>query len=68
MFQKQYLEKFYKKIDLKNFTKFTEKHGSRSLFLKKFQVSGLQINTPTHLFASEFWENVKNYFWMFVFQ
>ena len=55
MFQKQPLEKFYKKSDLKNFAKFTEKHLSRSLFFNK--IAGLRHVTfkiPTQLFSSEF--------------
>ena len=35
MFQKQPPEVFYKKGDLKNFAKFTEKHLGRSLFFNK---------------------------------
>ena len=53
MFQKQAPEMFYKKSDLKNFTKFT---GVSSPI--KFQVSGLQLKTST----PDFWENFKKTF------
>ena len=42
-------EVFYKKIVLKNFAKFTEKHLCQSLFLKKLQVSGVFTE---HLWAT----------------
>ena len=40
MFQKQLPEVFCKKSDLKNFTKFTEKHLSQSLSFNK--IAGLR--------------------------
>ena len=62
MFQQQPPGVFYKKVILKIFTKFTEKPLSRSLFLIKLQVPGLQLKTPTQLFSSEFWAHFKKTF------
>ena len=53
MFQKQPPDVFYKKSDLKNFAKFTEKQPSQSLFFNNIAGSGLQLKTPTELFSSE---------------
>ena len=43
MLQKQPPEVFYKKSDLKNFAKFTEKQRGRSLFFNK--IAGLRPAT-----------------------
>ena len=55
MFQKYPLAVLYKKSDLKNFAKFTEKQLSRILFFNKIAGLGPAIfKIPTQIFASEF--------------
>ena len=49
----QLLELFYKKGDLKNFVKFTEKDPSPSLFLIKLQIPGLQLKIPKQFFSGK---------------
>ena len=61
--QKRCLEMFFKIVVLKSSANFTGKHLSWSLFLKKFQVKGLQLHkkkAPTHVFSCEVCELFKN--------
>ena len=60
MFQKQPPQMFYKKPDLKNFPKFTEKHRVGVFFFIKLQTWDLQLKISSQLFSSEFWEHFKN--------
>ena len=62
--QNRRAEVFCKKNVPENFAKFTGKHLCWSLFLTKFQVSGLQFakNTPAQEFFCEFCEIFRNIF------